>query len=317
VSPSIDVVIPIHGGWPVTRRCLESLAAQSAAHRVLVVDNASPDESAARLRDEWPEAELVAVGANRGYAAAANAGAGAGRGEVVVLMNNDVEADPDFLERLVAPLEAEPRVGMVAPLLLRPGRGQIDGAGLVADCTLSAWPRLQGRPAGEAGAEDGLLLGPSGAAAAFRRAALDDVGGLDERIFMYQEDLDVVLRMRAAGWRAALARDARAVHLGGSSAGRRSAWQRRQAAFARGYLLRRWGVLRSRTAPRVLATELAVVVGDLLASRDLAALRGRVAGWRAACGLGRREVPAFALDGMGWRESLRRRRGDYEDAAAS
>jgi len=60
-----------------------------------------------------------------------------------------------------------------------------------------------------------------------------------------------------------------------------------------------------------------VVVGDLLASRDLAALRGRVAGWRAACGLGRREVPAFALDGMGWRESLRRRRGDYEDAAAS
>jgi len=286
MSPSIDVVIPIHGGWPVTRRCLQSLAVQSVAHR-------------------------------QALKAAANAGAATGGGEVVVMMNNDVEADPDFLERLVAPLDADPHVGMVAPLLLRPGRGQIDGAGLVADRTLSAWPRLQGRPAGDAGAEDGRLLGPSGAAAAFRRAALDDVGGLDERIFMYQEDLDVVLRMRAAGWGAALARDARAVHLGGSSAGRRSAWQRRQAAFARGYLLRRWGVLRGRAAARALATELAVVTGDLVASKDLVALSGRVAGWREARGLPRHPVPGGALDGMGLRESVRRRRSDYSDAAAS
>jgi len=314
---SIDVVVPVYGGWELTRRLLETLAAQTVPHRVVVVDNDSPDDSADRVASEWSSVDLVRMGANRGYAAAVNAGSAAGSGEAVVVLNNDIEADPSFLERLVAPLEQDAGLGMTAPLLLRPGRGQVDGAGLVADATLAAWPRLQGRPVAQAGEEDGLLAGPSGAAGAFRREALEAVGGFDERIFMYQEDLDAVLRLRAAGWGAAFVPDAVAVHLGGSSAGRRSAWQRRQFAFARGYLLRRWGVLRGSTVVRAALTELAVVGGDLVASRDLAGLRGRVAGWRAARGLPRHEMPAEGLDPMGWRESLGRRRGDYADADAS
>jgi len=317
MAPSIDVVIPVHGGWELTRRCLETLAAQTVPHRVLVVDNASPDDSADRVREEWPEVTLVPMGGNRGYGAAVNAGAAEGEGEVVVVLNNDLEADPDFLERLVAPLASSALLGMTTPLLLRPGREKVDGAGLVADSTLAAWPRLQGRPASEAGASDGVLAGPSGAAGAFRREALEAAGGFDERIFLYGEDLDVVLRIRAAGWDTALVREAVAVHVGGASTGRRSEWQRRQFAFARGYLLRRWGVLRTRAAARTLALETAVAVGDLAASRDLAALRGRVAGWRSARGLPRHELPTVALDPMGWRENVRRRRGDYADAADS
>ncbi len=317
MAPSIDVVIPVHGGWDLTRRCLETLAAQTAPHRVLVVDNASPDDSVDRVREEWPGVTLVPMGANRGYGAAVNAGAAAGEGEVVVVLNNDLEADPEFLERLVAPLASSARLGMTAPLLLRPGRNKVDGAGLVADATLAAWPRLQGRPATEAAAFDGVLAGPSGAAGAFRREALEAADGFDERIFLYGEDLDVVLRIRAAGWETALVRDAVAVHVGGATTGRRSKWQRRHFAFARGYLLRRWGVLRTRAAARTLALETAVAVGDLAASRDLAALRGRVAGWRSARGLPRHELPTAALDPMGWRENVRRRRGDYADAADS
>lgn len=315
MAPSIDVVIPVHGGWELTRRCLETLAAQSAPHRVYVVDNASPDDTAGHLASDWPGATLVEMGSNRGYGAAANAGMAAGSGDVVVVLNNDLEADPDFLERLVEPLSG--RLGMTAPLLLRPGREKVDGAGLVADRTLAAWPRLQGRPATWARETDGVLAGPSGAAAAFRREALKAVGGFDEMIFLYGEDLDLVLRLRASGWEAALVPDAVAVHVGGASTGRRSQWQRRQFAYARGYLLRRWGVLRTRAAARTLALEAMVAVGDLLASRDLAALRGRIAGWRSARGLPRRELPQAALDPMGWRENVRRRRGDYADAAAS
>jgi GT2 family glycosyltransferase len=257
------------------------------------------------------------MGANRGYSAAVNAGTRAGDGEVVVVLNNDVECDPDFLERLVAPLEADPRLGMTAPVLLRPGREKVDGAGLVADTTLAAWPRLQGRPVSEARADDGLHAGPSGAAGAFRREALEAIGGFDERIFLYGEDLDAVLRVRAAGWEAALVPEAVAVHVGGASTGRRSRRQRRQSAWARGYLLRRWGVLRTRAAVRTLLLETAAALGDLIASRDSAALTGRIAGWRAARGLERRELPQGALDPMGWRENVRRRRGDYADAAAS
>ncbi|MDQ3648088.1 MAG: hypothetical protein M3433_05820, partial [Actinomycetota bacterium] len=73
----------------------------------------------------------------------------------------------------------------------------------------------------------------------------------------------------------------------------------------------------SRTAPRALATELAVVLGDLAASRDAAALAGRIAGWRAARGLPRHRMPDGVLDGMGVLESIRRRRGDYGDAEAA
>ena len=317
MTPSIDVVVPVHGGWELTRRCLETLASQTVHHRVLVVDNASPDDTARRVREEWPDVTLVPMEGNHGYAAAVNAGTAAGEGDAVVVLNNDVEADPDFLERLVAPLAADRRLGMTTPLLLRPGRQKVDGAGLVADATLAAWPRLQGRPTADADVADGVHAGPSGAAGAFRREALEQVGGFDERIFMYGEDLDAVLRLRAAGWEAAMAPGALAVHVGGASSGRRSQWQRRQFAWARGYLLRRWGVLRTRAAARALALESAAVVGDLLASRDFAALGGRLAGWRAARGLQRRRLPEEALDPMGWRENVRRRRSDYADAAAS
>ena len=317
MAPSIDVVVPVHGGWELTRRCLETLSAQTVHHRVFVVDNASPDDTARHVSEGRAGVDLVPMGANRGYSAAVNAGTAAGDGEIVVVLNNDVECDRDFLERLVAPLETEPRVGMTTPLLLRPGREKVDGAGLVVDSTLAAWPRLQGRPVSESGTDDGVHAGPSGAAGAFRREALESAGGFDERIFLYGEDLDAVLRLRAAGWEAVLAPDAVAVHVGGASTGRRSRWQRRHFAWARGYLLRRWGVLRTRAAARTLFLEAAAVVGDLAASRDLAALTGRVAGWRAARGLERRELPRQAVDPMGWRENVRRRRGDYADAAAS
>jgi GT2 family glycosyltransferase len=314
MAPSIDVIVPLHGGWPVTERCLASLARQSAAHTVVAVDNASPDDSLARLRAEWPDVRVLELGANRGFAVACNAALAATSGEIVVLMNNDVEADPPFLERLAGSLAGEPRAGMAAPLLLHPGRERIDSVGIVADPTLAGFARLQGRPAADARADGGLLLGPIGAAAAYRREALTAVGGLDERIFMYGEELDLALRLRAAGWDALAVLESVGVHLGSASAGRRSAWQREQTGFGRGYLLRRWGVLRSRMAPRALLTEAIVVAGDLAVSRDLAALRGRLRGWRGARGQERRRAPAAALDhSIGLLGSMRLRRADYDD----
>ena len=116
------------------------------------------------------------------------------------------------------------------------------------------------------------------------------------------EDFDLALRLRSAGWRTVVAADAVGVHLGSATHGHRSAWQRRHGGFGRGYVLRRYGVLRGRTAPRTLVTEAVVVLGDLAISRDLAALRGRLAGWRAAPGA------------RGWRAAGR---GDRLGALAS
>lgn len=307
----IDVIIPTYGGWELTSSCLRHLARQTVAHGVTVVDNASPDGTPALIREHFPEVQVIALRENSGFASACNVGIRGSRAEIVVLLNNDVDADPRMLERMAAPFASDERLGSVTPLLLRPD-GLIDSVGLCADPTLAGFPRHQGCREEHAEQTRPLLLGPSGAAAAFRRAALDDVGLLDDAIFMYQEDLDLALRLRAVGWRARSATDARGVHLGSASAGRRSAWQRRQAGFSRGYLLRTYGVLRSRRAPRAIVTEMVASLGDLALARDTASCGGRWSGWRAARSAERRRTPVEGIDtSIGFTESLRLRRVDH------
>jgi N-acetylglucosaminyl-diphospho-decaprenol L-rhamnosyltransferase len=298
-------VIPTSGRYELTGNCLSHLARQTRPHTVIVSDNGGGGETAERVSREWPAVRLIRSEDRLSFAAACNRGADVGDGEVVVLLNNDVYCRPDWLERLVAPLEAEPETGSVACLLVQPGEQAIDSVGLCADSTLAGFPRLAGLPVARAGDARPALAGPAGAAGAYRRAAWDQVGGLDEAIFAYAEDLDLALRLRAAGWGAAVAPEAVGMHLGSATHGHRTAWQRRHAGFARGYLLRRYGVMSGRHAARALATEVAVAFGDAVLSRDLAALSGRVAGWRAASGLTRRPAPADALDpDIGMHESL-------------
>ncbi len=315
---SIDVVIVAYNHYELTESCLRHLRAQTAPHRIIVVDNGSTDDTPARLADDWPEVHLESWPDNRGFAEACNRGVAAGDGEAIVLLNNDVDCRPDFLERVTAPLDADPHVGSVASLMLQPGERTIDSFGLVADATLACFPRLQGHPVEHARDEHPLLTGPAGTAAAYRRRAWALLDGLDETIFAYYEDFDLALRLRSAGWQTAAAVDAVGVHLGSATHGHRSAWQRRHGGFGRAYLLRRYGVLRSPGALRTLATEATVVLGDLVVSRDAAALDGRLAGWRA----GRRRPslprpPADAIDtDIGFGDSLALRRGVYGRRAA-
>jgi GT2 family glycosyltransferase len=338
VAASIDVVVAVHNGYALTCDCLSHLRRQTVPHRVIVVDDGSDDGTAALVRRDWPEATLVQLEFNQGYTRAVNRGVSEGEGEFVVLLNNDVRLRPDCLERLVAPLGRDPRVGSVAALMLMPGERRIDSLGVTADVTLAGYARLQGHDVDEALAAASatmrtpqptgppsparsrsramppqrtpqstgrsgrarsraatmrapVLAGPEGTAGAYRRGAWEQVGGLDETISAYMEILDLALRLRAAGWQAACARDARGMHLGSSTYGKRSPRQRRLAGFSRGYLLRRYGVLRGRAGARALFTEAAVVAGDLVLCRDLEALRGRLEGWRAGAGLPRHPPP--------------------------
>jgi N-acetylglucosaminyl-diphospho-decaprenol L-rhamnosyltransferase len=292
VTPSIDVVVPTHNGWDLTESCLEHLRAQTLPHNVIVCDNGSTDGTPARLRESYPDARVVELGANVGFAAACNRGVAAGSGEIVVLLNNDVDCRATFLERLIAPFGRGDDLGSVAALLLKPGEERIESFGLAADRTFAGYPRLRGSSVREAEHPDSVLVGPSGGAAAYRREAWEEVGGLDEGAFSYGEDVDLALRLRAAGWSTVGAVDAVAVHKGSASAIARSSWQRYQGGFSRGYFLRRYGVLRGRAALRALATETVAVAGDAVVfSHDLAALRGRIAGWRAGRDLPRRSSP--------------------------
>ncbi len=346
MAASIDVVIPAYNNYKLTDDCLEHLARQTIGHHTIVVDNGSSDGTGERLRVDWPGVTVVSLPENVGFTAAANRGVKSGEGEIVVLLNNDVQLRPDCLERLTAPLLAEPELGSTAALMLAPGEQTIDSLGVTVDPTLAAFARLQGLPTAAAAnaptapAGDHLqrlpaavanasteadvhasisatydrqpvLAGPEGTTAAYRRSAWEQVGGLDEAMRAYMEIVDLALRLRGAGWQTRAVPEAVGVHLGSRTYGRRTAEQRRLAGFSRGYLLRRYGVLWGRAAPRALVTEAIVVAGDLALCHDVEALRGRLAGWRAARGLPRREwPPTEAIDSsIGLSRSLRMRRG--------
>ena len=317
MAASIDVVVPVRDHYPLTAACLEHLARQTIPHRTIVVDDCSSDGTAKALRRNWPAVTTVQLTAHAGFTGAVNRGVRAGGGEYVILMNNDVQLHQQCLERLVAPLDADSTIGSVAAVMLTPGEKTIDSVGVSADLTLAGFARLQGQPVARAAMPEPVLTGPEGTTGAYRRSAWDQVGGLDEHIRAYMEILDLALRLRTAGWATASAPDAVGVHLGSRTYGRRSAQQRRLAGYSRGYLLRRYGVLRGRAAPRALLTEAIVVAADVFACRDVEAARGRVEGWRAGAGMASHpRPPPEAIDSsISLRCSLALRRGALRPAA--
>lgn len=305
---SIDVVIPTWNGRDLLERCLKSLEGQTLEHRVIVVDNGSQDDTAELVRERFPGVHLVELERNYGFAGAVNRGVEQGEGQFVVLVNNDVECDPPFLEQLVAPF-ADEHVGMVAGLLLRPGRAAIDGYGVECDATLAAYPRFADAPYPGTHVHDDGLLGPSGGAAAYRRDAYSAAGGLDEGTFAYMEDVDLALRLRDAGWVAAGAPGATGIHLGSATFGHRSRAQVEIAGASRAYMLRKYGVLGRglTTGAWALGVEVGVTLIDTIAGRDFAAARGRLSGWKAAAGRHAR-IPEGAVNPkLGFRDGLRRR----------
>lgn len=304
---TVDVVIATHQGWELTERCIRHLAAQTLAHTVIVSDGASTDGTVDNVRSVFSHVVFIEHQDDPGYAAAINQGVAAGSGDVILLLNNDAFCRPDFLERLVESFEDE-RVGAVAPLTLRPDERSIDGVGVTLDRTLAPFTRLAGRPSLEADSDRPLLVAPGSGADAYRRSAWDQAGGLDERLSFYGADVDLGLRLRALEWTIVAAPRAVAIHERSATSGHRSRRARQSGGWARGFLIRRWGVLRGRAAARTLLTEAVVAVADLALSRDTVALRSRISGWRAAGGERRRRVPPGAFEpAIGFTESLRLR----------
>jgi N-acetylglucosaminyl-diphospho-decaprenol L-rhamnosyltransferase len=275
---TVDVIVVTWRSGERVLHCLERLRTQSMEHVIWVVDNASGDDTVALVRESFPEARVMEMPSNAGFGSAVNAGVRAGVGEAIVLVNDDVELEDGALAALISPL-ADDGIGMVAGLTTIPGEDLVDGFGIEVDVTLAAYNRLRRQ---RTDGEPGVLLGPSGGLAAYRRSAFEAVEGFDERFFAYGEDLDLALRLRLAGWGAAEAGDAQGVHVGGASVGVDSPRQRWLAGFARAFVLRRYGVLRSRHAARALVFELLVVAAGMVRGRTLEHVKGRVAGWRAA-----------------------------------
>jgi N-acetylglucosaminyl-diphospho-decaprenol L-rhamnosyltransferase len=307
---STAVYIPNFNGGEHLARALESLRAQTAAVEVVIADNGSSDGSDAMVAERFPEATLLRMGGNLGFGKALNRSVAERPADHIVLLNNDAAAEPRFIEALLDGLGAG--VDSVAGVMVQErDPGLIDSAGVVADRTLMGFDYLHGEPvAAAAGAA--APLGPTGGAALYRREAFEAVGGFDERIFLYYEDLDLALRLAARGGVCALAPEARAVHAYSASLGAASAAKYARTGWSRGYMLRRYGVMRDpRLALRVLASEGAIGAGQLLRDHTAAGIRGRLRGFREGTGERRSTGSAPLLD-ITTREAItlrRRRRG--------
>jgi GT2 family glycosyltransferase len=291
------------------RRCLESLERQTARADLVVVDNGTGEGCGPMLRERFPAVTRVGLGENLGFGPALNrAILELGEGPIV-LLNDDAVAEPELIERL---LDDGARAEMVAAVLLREDdSSRIDSAGIVVDQTLMASDYLAGAPV-EALSWASDPIGPTGGAALYDRDAFNAVGGFDERIFLYYEDLDLALRIRQRGGGCVLAPRARAVHAHSLTLGARSGHKYAMTGWSRGYLLRRYGVTASPSlAAQALAREAVICAGQLVRDRTLAGLRGRVAGWHAARALPRLAVPPDAVTEMGLRQALALRRRSH------
>ncbi|MGE5245597.1 MAG: glycosyltransferase family 2 protein [Betaproteobacteria bacterium] len=230
MRPRLSIVIVSYNARHDLARCLDSLLrdAPSTAHEILVIDNASSDGSADLARQR-PGVRVIEAGANVGFAKANNLGIRASQGDVVLLLNSDTIVPPSTVDRLVEELDGHPDVAVVGPRL-------VDGAGraelsfgwmigpvaevrqklLVRGSELN-WPILQGmveRMTRRRRFPDWV----SGACLLVRRADADAVGLLDERFFMYTEDVDFCAAIRARGRRVLFAPEIEVVHLRGRSA---------------------------------------------------------------------------------------------------
>jgi N-acetylglucosaminyl-diphospho-decaprenol L-rhamnosyltransferase len=305
------VYIPNFNGRERIGRALDGLRAQTRGVEVVVVDNGSSDGSVEMLREDFGEVALLALERNLGFGPALNRAVAEHPADPIILLNNDAEPETRFVEALLDGLGKG--VDSVAGVLVQEKAPEaIDSAGVVADRTLMGFDYLHGEPAAAALAAPDPL-GPSGGAALYRAAAFEAVGGFDERIFLYYEDLDLALRLAAAGGRCRLAGEARAVHAYSASLGAASGEKYARTGWSRGYMLRRYGVMSDPgRVLRVLAAEGTICAGQLAMDRTAKGLAGRLQGWRDATALERRPIPAGPLLDVPLREALRmrqRRRG--------
>jgi N-acetylglucosaminyl-diphospho-decaprenol L-rhamnosyltransferase len=276
------VIVPTVGPARAAR-LLASLADAGGSFETIVVDNGTGSPDLGRAAADLDGAEVMRLEENVGYSRAVNLAAERAQGEVLVLLNDDSVVDPGFVEAIAGALDPAAGVVMAAGVMRDAGNpGLIETAGVVLDRTLLGWDHLNGEPTGVLERPVPDPDGPSGAAAAFWAGAFEEAGGFDQGLFAYLEDVDLIVRLRRAGGSCRLAKDARGAHEHSATLGPGSARKNYLAGYGRGYLLRKWNVLTPRRLPGVLARELAICAGQAVADRNLAGVRGRVRGYRAA-----------------------------------
>lgn len=245
----LAIIIVNYNAGGHLENCLASLAQAPPVtpHQIVVVDNGSTDGSADAVRARWPGVTLHARTTNAGFAAANNVGIRATAGELLLLLNNDTLVPRGALDALVARLDANPDVAVAGPRLVDgDGRPELSFGPMISPLgelrqkaviglhrrgvpPVTAWVR-------RATGRERHVAWVSGACLLVRRSAAEEAGLLDERFFLYTEDVDFCAAIRARGHRVLFTPAAEIVHLRGrsratASAATETAYRRSHLAF--------------------------------------------------------------------------------------
>jgi GT2 family glycosyltransferase len=234
----ISAIVVTYGAKDYWRGCLDALMRQTLnTIEVILVDNSLHSKLFPVIKSQYPRVIYHCESKNLFYASGLNKGISLSSGEFLLCMNDDVVLAPDFIERSVRGFDAGTRVGMVSGKILREGRSIIDSAGLFLSIFRTASERGYNRiEKGQFNKQDNIF-GPGGAAALYRRQALDQVSSngeyFDPDFRMFYEDLDLAWRLQRKGWRGVYIPEALAYHTRGASARSGTGLNKR---FARSYL---------------------------------------------------------------------------------
>lgn len=222
-SPRVSIVILCYNKVELTQACLESLSATDPQipFEVIVIDNASQDETPEFLAMLEGDVRVERMEENLGFVRGCNHGASLARGEFVLFLNNDTVLQPGWLEPLVAVMDEDPRCGAVSPMLIYPD-GRVNDAGGLVFADGECWRYGMGD-----GAVDNPKLNSRravdyamGACLLVRKSLWDLIGGFDERYApAYYEDVDLSFAIRAQGYRVFYEPASRVVHVEGGTGG--------------------------------------------------------------------------------------------------
>lgn len=226
--PAIRVVTVNYNAGALLTECVRRVAASTIPVEMVVVDNASSDDSIAQLRGAAiPNLTIVANADNLGFAKANNAALRGWAGDYALLLNPDCLVEPDTIEQVVTALAHEPGAGMAGCLIRNPDGSEQNGCRRLTPTPGRAFKSLLGGGALSLAGQP-LPAGPmpveaiSGAFMLVRRMALEEVGLLDEGYFMHCEDLDWCHRFRQAGWAVLFVPQVAVTHVKGVCSGDRA-----------------------------------------------------------------------------------------------
>lgn len=212
--PFFSVIIPNYNGMAHLPTVMAALDAQTFQDfERIVVDDASRDQSLAWLEEHYPQVRLIVNRANLGFAVSCNLGAAAARGRFVVLLNSDTEPEPQWLAELVQAICRHPEAAIFASkLLLFERRDTIHSAGDALGQDFIPRNRGVWQSDSQHFSREEEVFGACGGAAVVRRDVWSQLGGFDESLWMYLEDVDFAYRSRLVGVRTVFVPTARVYH---------------------------------------------------------------------------------------------------------